>query len=68
MNSKSPGRDASPLDTLPKVLLRNAAQYANRPAMRHKDYGIWQTWTWKELSDEVCAFAISPFRSQATPK
>src|SRR5262249_34117637 len=46
------------LDTLPKVLLRNAAQYTNRPAMRHKDYGIWQTWTWGELRDEVRAFAI----------
>ena len=58
MNSKSPGHDAGPLDTLPKVLLRNAAQYADRPAMRHKDYGIWQTWTWKELCEEVRTFAI----------
>ena len=58
MNSKSPGHDAGPLDTLPKVLLRNTAQYADRPAMRHKDYGIWQTWTWKELCEEVRTFAI----------
>ena len=40
MHSKSPAAHAGPLDTLPKVLLRNAAQYTNRPAMRHKDYGI----------------------------
>jgi long-chain acyl-CoA synthetase len=58
VNAKSPAADAGALDTLPKVLLRNAAQYANRPAMRHKDYGIWQTWTWQELRDEVRAFAI----------
>jgi long-chain acyl-CoA synthetase len=58
VNSKSPAADAGALDTLTKVLLRNAARYANRPAMRHKDYGIWQTWTWQELSDEVRAFAI----------
>ena len=26
--------------------------------MRHKDYGIWQTWTWERLRDEVRAFAV----------
>ncbi len=53
-----PAADVGSLDTLPKLLLRNAAQYADRPAMRHKDYGIWQTWTWAQLHDEVYAFAI----------
>jgi long-chain acyl-CoA synthetase len=46
------------LDTLPKLLLRNAVQHADRPAMRHKDFGIWQTWTWAQLRDEVRTFAI----------
>ena len=50
--------DAGVLDTLPKLLLRNAAEHADRPAMRHKDFGIWQTWTWAQLRDEVRAFAI----------
>jgi len=58
VNSKSPAATTGALDTLPKVLLHNAARYAHRPAMRHKNYGIWQTWTWKELSHEVRAFAI----------
>ena len=58
MNANSPAADAGALDTLPKVLLRNAARYANHPAMRHKDYGIWQTWTWRELKEQVRAFAI----------
>jgi len=58
VNAKSPAADAGALDTLPKVLLRNAARYANHPAMRHKDYGIWQTWTWRELKEQVRAFAI----------
>src|ERR1700682_5433913 len=26
--------------------------------MRHKDFGIWQTWTWAQLRQEVFAFAI----------
>jgi long-chain acyl-CoA synthetase len=38
--------------------LRNAAQYAARPALRHKDLGIWQTWTWAEVRAQVRAFAI----------
>jgi long-chain acyl-CoA synthetase len=48
----------SDLDTVPKLLLRNAREHAGRPALRHKDYGIWQTWTWAQLADEVRAFAI----------
>ena len=37
------------LDTFPKFLLRNADQIrGDRPAMRHKDYGIWQSWSWAD--------------------
>ena len=43
---------------MPKLLLRNADAYGDRPAMRHKDFGIWQTWTWAQLRDEVRAFAV----------
>ena len=43
---------------LPKLLLRNAALFAGRPAMRQKDLGIWQTWTWADVLDEVRAFAV----------
>lgn len=50
-------RDAVP-DTVPKLLLRNADRHARRPAMRHKDFGIWQTWTWEQLRDEVRLLAI----------
>ena len=45
-------------DTLPKVLLHNASAFAKRPAIRLKDLGIWQTWTWQQVADEVRAFAI----------
>jgi long-chain acyl-CoA synthetase len=46
------------LDTVPKLLLRNARQHAQRPAFRHKDFGIWQTWSWAHTCEEVRAFAI----------
>ena len=45
-------------DTIPKLLLRNAAKYASRPAFRHKDLGIWQTHTWADVRDHIRNFAI----------
>jgi len=44
--------DAS-LNTMPKLLERNAVRFADRPAMRFKDLGIWQSWTWSELRREI---------------
>ncbi|MBI3453057.1 MAG: AMP-binding protein [Rhodospirillales bacterium] len=50
MNNAKPagGRRDSRVDTFPKLLLRNADIFAGRPAVREKDYGIWQTWSWTE--------------------
>jgi long-chain acyl-CoA synthetase len=45
------------LDTFPKLLIHNAQRFANRPAVREKEFGIWQTWTWREVKDEVLSFA-----------
>ncbi len=44
-------------DTFPKLLLRHAKERGDRPAIREKDLGIWQTWTWKQFADEVRALA-----------
>ena len=41
------------LDTFPKLLLRNAQKWGNRPAIREKDLGIWQTWNWSQVLSEV---------------
>jgi long-chain acyl-CoA synthetase len=46
------------LDTFPKLLRRNAAQFSNHAAIRHKDLGIWQTWTWAQVLDIVRAYAV----------
>lgn len=47
----------SGLDTFPKLLLHHARVRGARPAIREKDLGIWQTWTWKQFADEVRALA-----------
>jgi long-chain acyl-CoA synthetase len=49
---------AAPADTFPKLLVRNAEKFRGRPAMRRKDLGIWQTWTWDQVLDEVRAYAV----------
>jgi long-chain acyl-CoA synthetase len=53
---------AARADTFPKLLARNAQVFGTRPAMRHKDLGIWQTWTWAEVFDAVRAYAVGLHR------
>jgi long-chain acyl-CoA synthetase len=53
---------AAGADTFPKLLVRNAQVFGTRPAMRHKDLGIWQTWTWAEVLDIVRAYAVGLHR------
>jgi long-chain acyl-CoA synthetase len=45
------------LDTFPKLLLHHARVRGALPAIREKDLGIWQTWTWHEFAEEVRALA-----------
>ena len=45
------------LDTFPRLLLHHARKRPDAPATREKDLGIWQTWTWRQVADEVRALA-----------
>lgn len=47
----------STLDTFPKLLAERARVDGDRPAIREKEFGIWQTWSWREVRDEVNTFA-----------
>jgi long-chain acyl-CoA synthetase len=47
------------LDTFPKLLMRHAEERGARPAIREKDLGIWQTWTWRQFADEVRTLAAA---------
>ncbi|MFO1363711.1 MAG: AMP-binding protein [Burkholderiales bacterium] len=48
---------AGELDTFPRLLLHHATVRPDRPAIREKDLGIWQAWTWRQVADEVRALA-----------
>jgi long-chain acyl-CoA synthetase len=52
------GAASGALDTFPKLLLENARVRGERTAMRWKDLGIWQAWTWAQVADEVRAFSM----------
>ena len=43
--------------TFPQYLMRNAAVRGDRPALRHKYLGIWQTWTWSDVAELVRSYA-----------
>ena len=45
--------DSETLDTFPKLLMHHGRINAERPAIREKHLGIWQTWTWRQFADEV---------------
>lgn len=46
-------------NTLPKLLKKNAEKYGDRRiAMRVKDRGIWQRFTWKDYYDRVKYFSL----------
>src|SRR5216683_6861572 len=45
------------LDTFPKLLLDRARRHGDRPAMREKELGIWQSWSWAAAAREVEDFA-----------
>jgi long-chain acyl-CoA synthetase len=44
--------------TLPRLLIRNAQTMSERPALREKNRGIWQTYSWTRYYEEVRDFAL----------
>ncbi|WP_407659648.1 AMP-binding protein [Massilia endophytica] len=43
--------------TFPRMLLRHGEERPHKPAFREKYLGIWQTWTWSQVNEEVRALA-----------
>ena len=55
-----------PADTFPRLLLAHAISQPSAPAVREKDLGIWQTWTWATTAQAVremaCGLASLGFK------
>jgi len=45
-------------DTFPKLLVRNARVHGDRTALREKEFGIWQPFTWRAYHDRVRDFSL----------
>ena len=45
------------LDTIPKLLLDHSKNRGDNPANRQKFLGIWQSWTWSDVANEVCSLS-----------
>ena len=52
--------------TFPRLLLKHAAERPQAPALREKEYGIWQTWSWARAAEDVrlmsCGLAALGFQ------
>ena len=53
MTTPAAGGRTEDRDTFPKLLALRAATGPDRPAYREKEYGIWQTYRWAQVADEV---------------
>jgi len=45
------------LASIPALLARNVKLHGTKPAYREKEFGIWQSWTWAQASEEIEALA-----------
>ncbi|WP_129632723.1 long-chain fatty acid--CoA ligase [Candidatus Oscillochloris fontis] len=45
-------------ETLPSLLIRNGEHLGEKVALREKEFGIWQTVTWRQFAEHVRAFAM----------
>jgi long-chain acyl-CoA synthetase len=57
MHDTRQGMGVDTLDTFPKLLLEHAERDPDRHAIREKELGIWNTWTWREYRDQIRALA-----------
>ena len=55
--NESRGDSRADLLTAPQLLLHHATVRGDKTAMREKEYGIWQSWTWSQMKEEILALA-----------
>ena len=57
-DSARQGSGSEHLTTLPRYLLGNVKNYPTDITMRKKDYGIWNSYTWKECFEVINGLAL----------
>ena len=57
MSFGTPTETPEELQTFPRLLFHHVQVRGDAPAIREKDLGIWQTWTWSDVAEQVRALA-----------
>jgi long-chain acyl-CoA synthetase len=57
MSVGTPAGTPEGLQTFPRLLFHHAKTRGDAPAIREKDLGIWQTWSWSSVAERVRALA-----------
>ncbi|MCT4558187.1 MAG: AMP-binding protein [Pelagimonas sp.] len=58
---------AEGLRSIPALLQRNVERFGDKAAYREKEFGIWQTWSWKETQSEIEALALGLLNMGVNP-
>jgi len=56
------GREAGPIlidgcDTLARLFLKRVEQWSDRTALREKNFGVWESYTWRDFHRHASAYA-----------
>ena len=46
------------LNTLPSILERKSIKFGEKPAFREKEFGIWQSWNWRDVHEHVTNMSL----------
>ena len=57
MSGEADSLSVDGLNTFPRLLFSHAGNRPAAPAMREKNLGIWQTWSWADVGEQVRALA-----------
>jgi long-chain acyl-CoA synthetase len=57
----------SEIDTIPKLIRRNAERWADIPAMCMKKFGIWQRYTWRDYYQNIKYISLGLIRLGLKP-
>jgi long-chain acyl-CoA synthetase len=58
LNTAQTSQELDAFCSIPALLARNAQRFGMQTAYREKEFGIWQSWTWRETEAEVRAMAL----------
>ncbi|MCP4321329.1 MAG: long-chain fatty acid--CoA ligase, partial [Alteromonadales bacterium] len=66
--SQSNDFEMGALDTFPKILRLNAKNWPNDIAMREKEFGIWNEFTWQDYDNRVKWLSLALIKLGVNPK